>query len=437
MSALKKIDPASPSASHSGLQLFTVPSTQVAIHRTCVKEILPLSSSNESLWEFRVFSDNQYIDLSKTYLHLRLSVEKKEGNAWVPIEETDHVAPCQNIGSAFVRQLRLSISNNEVYDSTNLNSYLNYIKNELNHTREYKRSVLGASGYYEDDVEQSSPKNAGHLKRQKMCEKGRVFETMSRLEFDLADQPQFLLSNLDLLFTIFPADDRFLLKTYESTDSNQYRLKVHSIKLYIRSVEVQGSVNLAVMKMLQQKTATYATRKLQIRSCYISPGRSEITQNIFSSIVPRRLIVALLKNEAYANSHKLSNFEFCDFGIREITVNANGRTSPLIPFNADFANDQTVVRMFSQMQESFSLGAEFTNGIDLERFRKNWTFFVLPLNSTLEENSEFELLAEGVTMLKLQFNNPTSMGLNMLVIGEFDSLLRISGERLVSSDGPI
>lgn len=439
MSATKKLDSRSASACHSGLEFFSVPPTQVSINRTHLKEILPLNSTNESPFEFRLFSDSNFIDLSKTYLYLKLSIQKNGQNGWVAIEDADQIAPVQSIGTSFIKQMRVSISGNEIFDSSNLYPYLAYIKNELNYSKDYKDTVLSTIGYYRDDTDPDNAGNDGHLERMALCNAGRTFETYTKVDFDLSGQNQFLLNNLDVLFTFYQSDDRFLLKTYNPQDANQYRLRVHSIKMFVRSVEVQPSVSLAVMRMLEKETAKYSTRKLQIRPTYLSQGRTEVTQNCFSSVVPRRIIVALVDNRAYTGDFRRSPFNFKPYDLREISVNAGGVNYPLVPFNANFSNaqDSSVMRLFSQMHESCALGGQQTNGIDLERFRSGSTFFVLPLNSTLDDCEGFELIHEGVTSVRLQFRTPLPEAVTMLVIGEFDSMLQIDRNRVVVTDGTV
>jgi hypothetical protein len=436
MSITKKIDPKSGSAGHSGLEFFSVPSSQVAIVRTFEKELLPISESG-SQYEFRHFSDANYVDLSKTRLHLRASVEKKVADKWVPITNDDHVAPCQSIGAAFIKQLRIQIGGVEVVDTTSLLPYLTYIKNELNYTPDYKRSELSAIGYSMDDTRLEDAENEGHVERQLICLAGRQFETYTRLDFDLANQDRFLLSNLNILFTIYPNDAAHLIKNYDADDTSQYRLKIHAIKMMVRCVEVQPSIDLAIMRALQQTPAQYSMRKLQIRSHFLSSGRTEITQNLFSSILPKRVIIALVENAAFIGNHKKNQFCFLDHGLRSISINAGGLTYPCVPINLDFDTEKGVGRLFSDLHESCALGESLSNGITMERFKAGWAFFIINLSSTWDNNTGFDLIREGNTVVQLQFSKPLKKAVDLLCIAEFDSLLQIDSNRLVLTDGHI
>lgn len=437
MSAAKKIDAKSVSACPSGLDFFSVPSTQTAINKTQLKEILPLNSVNESPFDFRLFSDSQYVDLSRTYLYLKLSIEKLHNGDWISVEANDEVGFVNSIGTSFIKQMRVNISSNEVYDSGNLFPYLAYIQNTLNFSREYKRTILSTIGYYEDDVDQNAENNSGHVKRRALASEGRTFECFTPLTFDLSHQQQFLLNNLDVTFSFYQNDDRWLIKCFNVGDNNNYRIRVHSIKMFVRTVDVMPSVNMAIMRMLEREPAKYAYKKLQIRSTYLSQGRTEVTQNVFSNIVPKRLIIALIDNRAYMGDVARSPFNFKSYQLRELSINAAGSNFPHIPYNSSFDNDrdQTVMRLFAQMHETCGLGGQLTNGIDLERFLNGWCFFVIPLNSTLNECDGFSLVREGCTTVRLQFAAPLPEPVTMLCVGEFDSLLSLDRNRVVVTDG--
>jgi len=85
MSCTKKIDERSGCALSNALNIFAVPPTNVAVARSYYREILPLNTISESPYHFRIFSDNLWTDLSRTYLYLELALEKQSADGkWVP-----------------------------------------------------------------------------------------------------------------------------------------------------------------------------------------------------------------------------------------------------------------------------------------------------------------------------------------------------------------
>ena len=79
MTTLKKIAPSSAeSADPSLIALWDVPSTMVAVEKTATRHLLPISAlTQDGPYTFRVWSDAQFVDMSRTYLYLRCSIQQR------------------------------------------------------------------------------------------------------------------------------------------------------------------------------------------------------------------------------------------------------------------------------------------------------------------------------------------------------------------------
>ncbi|KAL3084236.1 hypothetical protein niasHS_009724 [Heterodera schachtii] len=153
-------------------------------------------------------------------------------------------------------------------------------------------------------------------------------------------------------------------------------------------------------KTLEKQPATYAVRKTEIKSCFISEGRFEIDYNVFSATIPRRMTIALVANGAFNGNYSLSPFNFKPFDIRDIAVYAGGMIYPIVPYKLDFAKD-IFVRPFVDMYEALSMAnSERSFDITKEQFKSGWTFFVIPLTSTLDDSTGYELLRSGTTSIR-------------------------------------
>jgi len=442
MSGVKKIDVQSDSAMHNALNIFAVPPTNVSIHKSQWRELLPLNSIDESPYEFRVFSDSQWMDPSKVYLYLQLQLLKKTTTdaTWVPVTNFDQkVAPIQAIGQSFVRQLRVNINGTDVYDSTAQYPYISYMRNELTYSPTVKDTWLSASGYHRD-TKHNDPLSDGFVKRQRMSAASRVFEVMSRLDFDLANQDLFLLNNLEILFTVYKKEDEFLVHSLVPDDTTEYALKVHNVRLMVRTIDVQPSLNLSVMSMLEKTTAKYPLRRTEIRTCYLTDGRREFTHNIFSNVIPRRIVLAMVNNRAYNGDIALDPFKFEPFNVEEILVNAGGITYPASPYKMKWGGngESCVLRPYMEMMDATMSGENTTNGITLQQYASGWTFFVVSLTPTPEDHRGFELVRNGTTTIHMRFSKEIEApGVMLLCLAEFDQLLSIDQHRVVLGDGAV
>ena len=454
MTTLKKIDQSSSVAIENSLAIFDLPPTQVAINKSQVRELLPLTALNQSgAYVFRLFPDNQFVDLSKTWFYLATSLERfdKDKKEWVPTDDTDEfdpkIAVINNFGHSFIQSLKININNVEVFSSGPLYAYRAYILHELGYSHETRKGIHEANCYYPDKIDQNDITGEGFKARQKRFAEGAVCETMVKLNFDLARQENLLLSNSDVIFTIHRNNDDFLLHSpfYKKADAtvsaaghHEYRIKILDMRLYVRTVDVTQSLNNAISRQLEVSSAKYPIRRVEMRSLFLSKGRSDVSWNAFTSVIPRRLIITFVSNDAYSGKKHLSPFVFENAKIRTISVEANGNVYPAAPYVFDFESNK-FIRAFVDMYAGLMLDeGNRTVSIGMAKFKTSHCFFVIPLTSTLDDSPGFDLIRNGTTTIKVQFADEVKdVGYEMIVLGEFDSIVSINSDRIISNDGQI
>nr|CAD2197408.1 unnamed protein product [Meloidogyne enterolobii] len=438
MSCPKQINENSPLALNSALNIFSVPPTNVSVIRSFFREILPLSTiTQDSPYLFRLFSDNLWTDLSRTYLYLELSIEKLgDTGKWEDIDPTKdtNIGTIQGIGQTFVQQLKVNVGTTEIYDSGTLYPYKAYITNELSFPDNVKSNFLASVGYYKSEKHDDAF-DSGFINRCSLFAGGKRSQFLSRLDFDLGNQELFLLNNLDINFSIYRSKNSFVLHKLKADDKNEYRLYVHDVKLFSKMIEVQPSLNMNIYKTLESKPATYALRRTEMKSTFLTAGRTEIEYNAFSATIPRRVTVALVSNKAFNGDMALSPFNFKPFDLREISVHTGGHIYPMVAYKLKFEKD-LFVRAFVDMYEALGMAnSDRSIDIPMSRFKNGWTFFVIPLTSTLDDSCGFELLRSGTTSIRLEFNSLIpSGGVEMIILGEFDQMLMIDYNRHIVSD---
>jgi hypothetical protein len=277
MSSLQRIDEKSTSACHSALEVFTVPYTNVAVNRSGYVEIIPQNTiTQEGPYEFQTYADNRWYDLANVYIQLVLSIVKKDGSQLKPIEKTDtDIGTIQTPGQSFFETVKVYVQNVEI-SSQNHYPYLCYLKNMLSYTEEARSTLLPAAGYYTDGKHNDAA-DFGLQKRIALFKEGKRAEFYAKLEFDLANQERFLLNNVNIMFQLHRSDDRFLIHAPSAADDNLYRVKVHDLRMFIKMVDVQPSVNIGVLSMLQTTSAKYPLRKTDVRTLFLSAGRTEVS----------------------------------------------------------------------------------------------------------------------------------------------------------------
>lgn len=439
MSCPKKINQNSALAFNNALNIFSVPPTNVSVNKSYFREILPLSTiSQDSPYLFRLFNDNLWTDLSRIYLFIEVSIEKRTGNTWIPIVAADtDIGSTQLIGLTFIEQLKVTISNQDVYDSGTLYPYRAYIVNELSHSSNVKKNFLASAGYYQTD-EHDKNTDDGFKTRCKLFAEGKKSQFLSRLDFDLGNQELYLLNNIDILFTIYRSKDSFILQTLKDADANVYRLFLHDIKLYAKMIDVQPSLNMSIYTALEKQPATYSVRKTEITKCFLTAGRTEIIHNAFSTTIPRRLTIAFVSQKAFNGDITLSPFKFLPYDIRDISVNAGGTIYPIVPYKLDFSKNECIKAFVDLYEALGAANSEQSFDLSLDKFKAGFTFFVIPMTSTLDDSCGFELVRSGSTTIRVQFNKAIPAdGIEMIILGEFDQMILVDYQRHIVSDSTI
>lgn len=432
MSCMKKITKDSESGFPSSLNLFKTPLTNVAISKSSWREFLPINSISNQPFTFRIYGDNLWVDLSKIYIQTEFSCEKQDdAGAWTPLDKTKNdVAPIQNIGRTFIRQLKVTIGNDEVFDSGTIFPYRAYLMDELGTPFLSKQTAMQSGGYF-PQRKWDAVNDEGFKSRALMAASENV-QVISRLEFDMANQGLFLLNHTNLMFMLYRANDEFLMDIL-GTGIKSARLKIHSLKLFVRFVEVQPSLNLEIYKMLENKPIQYATKRTEMRSCFLTGSRVEFDHNLFVNLVPRKLVIGMVDSKRFNGNYK-SPFKFEHFDVEELTINALGQEFPSIRYSTDFAEKQCV-RPFLDLYDG--LGQHYSGngpGITFDQFLNGWTIFLINLSSS-DEHGGMELVKNSPTNIHLKFHNPIPEdGVELICLAEFDAIYSLDKDRRVFSD---
>jgi len=462
MTTLKKIDKDSSEGVDNRLSFFSIPSTNVGIIRSAYKELLPLNALNQSAgpFIFRYFGDSLYLDLSKTYFSLVLSLERKHANSdeWVPISDGEaaelkgdkFTGVAQYLGLTWIRRLTLSINGVQCYDSGIHYAYRCILLHELGASREVSKGLYEASLYYKDAVDKDTFEGSGFKSRASRFANGQTCRLFSHLDYDMARQNQLLIPNSDVIWTLYRNTDEFLIHTPKYriatggeliSNTNSY-LRLHDMRIYVKQVDLSMSLNNAISRHLEQSPAKYAYRKIEIRSVFLGKGRQEITHPAFTSTCPRRLIICFVSSPAFTGNSALSPFTFEHANLRSVSAEFGGFQFPAVPYDLDFAKGNFVrayVDTYVGMDlDNWPNSDQRTLDISMKEFSKSSCFFVIPMTSTLEDTNGLELIRQGTTTVRCLFNQPVKdTGYEMIIMGEFDAIMSINADRVLSTDGSV
>ena len=157
-------------------------------------------------------------------------------------------------------------------------------------------------------------------------------------------------------------------------------------------------------------------------------------ENIFAGILPKRLIIGFVEENAYAGDPKLDPYHFEHLNINQISLNIDGNTIPSIPYQPDFPNNcmREFVNLFRVLGQD-----EGIPQLDLsyDDYKSKKTLFAFDLGGPLGgEAGSLSLLRRGAIRLEVRFASETTKQYKIIVFGQFDNLISIDKDRNVFLD---
>lgn len=432
------VDDKSAPSSVSVLDLFSVPSTQVAIEDGYWQEVhLANTCTSDGPWTFIVQRDPHYLHLNRNYLYFKVKITTDAGGN---LANTDKVAPINLLGKTLFKQVKVGLNGKLAYDSGPMYAYRTYLESYLNYGKEAKDGLLRASLYTEDDVTVDSSTNSGYLKRQTMFEESKVVEVMAPIHCDLFMSDRLLMSQSEITLELHRNDDNFVLLNYipatATVPVKKYKLEIIDMKWMIRKVQLIGSVQLGLEAAVNRTPAKYPIRRVAMTKVHITGGRQNVpTTPIFNGQVPRRIVLGFVKHNSYFGAFDKSPFKFGNCGVKEISIQAGDHLYPREPLKLDFSNNH-YVRAYIQMLEGLGIADEDKgNYITMDDFKERSCLFVFDLSPEEMDSSHWQLLRQGSTTVHCEFEKAVEAeGLEMIVYAEFDNLALIDRTRAIHFD---
>ena len=361
----------------------------------------------KALTNFILAPNPQMLQLSKNYLLTEFKIVNEDGTNLGPAQAQGPqpmVGPINYIGATLFKQVKLYINGTEVFDSGDKYAYRAYIETELMYGKEAKESLLQAGMYFPDEPPDhiDDNQNTGLAQRYLPFQRSATVQVMAPIHCDLFAQNRYLVNQTDLRLQIYRNSDAFCLM--RPLNNNNYRLELVNMRWYVKAVNVQNMVNLAIEKTLQTTTVKYPIRRVEVKTLHIAAGRQECPQTpIFNGQIPRRMVLGLVSYNAYMGSRDNSPFNFQPFHMTELSITAAGKTFPHRPLTMDFDNNR-FTRAFVQLFEGLGIADENKgNCISLAKFKSGSTLIAFDLSPDEDDGGHWDLIKDGATYINMNF----------------------------------
>jgi hypothetical protein len=160
--------------------------------------------------------------------------------------------------------------------------------------------------------------------------------------------------------------------------------------------------------------------------------------NVIFGQLPRRLLVVLVKNDAFNGSYKEDPFYFNHFNLNYIACYIDGVQYPSKAYQPDFSNGK-YIREYNGLLQAINQNNTSTSvDIDRKLFKNGNTIFGFNFSPDLSNGadalSHLSEIKRGSLRLQLRFKDPLESAINVLLFCEFDNIIEIDQDRQVYTD---
>ena len=411
----------------SQLDLFTLPGTQTSQEKNTYVPHYPISSLADGPLEFDIKASSMYTDLGDTRLYLRCKVVKQDGTT---VPATEEVSVCNMFMHALIQRLDVYVGDTLITQSGGFYPWKSSIETLLNFGSDAKTSQLANIMYYKDTTG-----GDGFQNRKKLTKGSKTFELFAPLHVDFFFQEKYLISNVPVRMKITRSSPDFYLVT---SGALVCKVEITEAVLWVRRVQVSPSVELAHSRaLLSGKNAVYPIRRGEVEVMSVPPNQTTVCRdNLFMSRLPKKLIITMVSNDIFNGLKTSSPFVYHHFGLSSIELSIDGENVCGTPMPLDFAG-QKYMRAYQGIFHAFNKSyTDAGNDITYQDFKSGYSLFCFDLTADGCGNSSnhFELTRQGNIRFKMNFDTPLTSTINIIVYGEFESVLEITNSREVLLD---
>ena len=400
------------------------------VHRTIA------SITDTSPLEFFVpGSPEEYVDLGRTRLQLKVRIVKSDGTA---PDQGAKLSTANLFLHSLFSQVDCKLNHKLISPSSNTYPYKAYLETILSHGADSKQTWLASEMYYEDERPVSgfdptaNGANPGLVRRGNRIAQGRVVELIGRPHVDIFQQDKYLLSGVDLSLKFTRSPTAFHLMT---DDASAYKVDILEAALHVRKVKINPSIALDHAKTLQQGiTAKYPVRRGVVCTFSIPQGNHSYNkENLLSGQLPRRIVLGFVLNESFNGAAKRNPFFFQHLNLNYLAVNTDGQQFPSQPLKPRFADGETI-REFYELYAGMGLNNSRAGLITLEQFMDGFTLYPIDLTADMAEGAHTDVVKYGNLRLEAHFSTALPKPVNCICYAEYDNMIQIDQARNIVTD---
>lgn len=289
---------------------------------------------------------NYYVDLRRTHLHVSVRVMKSDGTPIPPyrptspggtigpVDEEAKVGPVNLWMHSIFSQVDVYLQQKLVTSSNTCYFVKAYIDSILKCCSSLRETSFQAQLYFKDTagaMDNANPfsgTNTGLMFRERYTRESNLVDMQGPLFADISQLDRYLLNGVEVRIKLWPSKPS--LNLMAASDDVQYVTVIEDAILKVCHVLPMPQMLTAHQETLNKKhLALYPYLKSELKRFTVTAGVYDFTKDdIFQQMIPTKLIVCMVNNEALSGSYKKNPFNFHHYNLSFIEVSVDGESVP-------------------------------------------------------------------------------------------------------------
>jgi hypothetical protein len=432
------------------LELFELKPTQTAVEYKYKLDHRPLSAVSEgSVVEFVTGGENRdYLCVKDSTLVAKVILTHRDGTKLHvqatgidglpdPASPPDEKAVCVNLClHSLFNQIDIFINGQRMNQSSGMYPYKAMFKTMLYNSHDSKETHLAAQGYKQENganLDDLSDENLGYLWRKKLFSGSKIVDLEGPILEDVMQMDKYLLNGMRVQIKLYPSLPRFYIMSEDKT--KDYKLELVDVVFRACMIRVNPGVILGHATAMENRHALYPYTRVETKSYSVSKDTSNVyLDNMFQGNRPSKLVFAFVASNAYNGDFTRNPFKFHHYDVTDVKVVVDGQTVPGRPLKVNFSafKGRDFIEAYVNMFQSLGMkSSHFAGGITPQRYAHGHTLFVYNLEPTTPSENYIDLKTRANVRLELNFRDPLSETITIVVYAEHTSLFEVDMARTV------
>jgi hypothetical protein len=441
----------------AGFNFWETQAVQDVVENSWIDRINPSSgfeATREGRLKFVIPGNESFIDLSKSYLYLKLKIVGKgqvnTGTAASPtmvdIDPTTAIATSglsvvNNIAHSIFRQIEISIGGVTITKGDSNYAYQTYIEMLCNATKEAQETYFHVVGWKKDIAGEMDTNNSAVLqtRRKFFTNDTAVGEFIIRPHSGITLVNKAILPFTEIIYTFERhSNPQFYMRCKEHTAVIPFNIEIIQATFEIQRYKATTMFSTDFEKMLRQHPIVYNIKGSQIQTCTIPASVSNYSiAEFFKGTVPKRIVIFFVSTANYNGSYTTNPFNFNHFKVESLRLLKNGLD---YPYPETITNFKSTPHAFMQSYHRMmmSLGFDYNDhviSITPEEYEKGFFFYSFLMTPDQEPGSN--LLNNSTTThpaqikIEVRFSETLTESIQMMVWSESESSVLVDFARRV------